>query len=149
MIFANLGRVRPVKLKQAGDDPQEKAHLHEDSDSSVDLKTEHIADVVTDQPGKFPRSGPLANQNALSNGEEHNLKSELERQALQRLSSTIGDIVTREGCPAWDLVVPQTILPRLVKSLPAAARNSLSNTIPGDFTSVPIAELEKRFLNGG
>ena len=148
MIIANLGRVRPVKFKDAGDDPRQKPHFHEDSGHTVELKTENLGEVVTDQAGKFPQGGPANQKGGMSYGEEHNLKSELEKQALQRVCAAIGEIVAREGFPAWNLVVPQPIMPRVLKGLPQGARDSLSNTIAGDLTHLPIAELEKRFLTG-
>lgn len=148
MIIANLGRVRPVTFKKAGDDPREKAHFHEISDSTQEMNSEKISDVVTDQQGKFPQSGPVGQMEAMSAGENHNLETELEKQSLQRVAGTISDMVAKEGYPAWTLVAPQMILPRLVETLPTKALDCLSNKIPGDFTNAPLKDLEKRFLNG-
>lgn len=148
IMIANLGRVRPVKFKPAGDDPQDRAHLFEDPGSTLELRPKSIHEVVTDQAGRFRQSGPLNRQGVASTGEEHHLKTELEHQALARVAGKIGDIVAAEGYPAWQLVFPQENLPSLLKALPAAAARALSGTVPGDLTKLPLAELEKRLLNG-
>ena len=146
IVIANLGRVRPVKFREAGDDPREKAHLVEVAGSTVEMRPEPISAVVTDQAGRATQSGPVDRKGGMSYGEEHNLKSELEKQALERIAAKIGEIVAAEGNPAWRLVVPQTILASLVEALPASARKTLAETVAGDLTSVPLPELEKRFL---
>jgi hypothetical protein len=148
IVIANLGRVRPVKFRSAGEDPQQKAHLFEEPGGIVEMRPETISAVVTDQAGRFSQSGPVGLRGGMSYGEEHNLKSELDKQALARVAGKIGEIVIAEANPAWRLVAPQTILPALIKALPAAARKSLAETVPGDLTSLPLPELEKRFLNG-
>ena len=148
IVIANLGRIRPVKFRAAGDDPREKAHLVEVPGSLVEMRPETISDVVTDQAGRTSQSGAVDRRGGMSYGEEHNLKSELEKQALERIAAKIGEIVAAEGNPAWKLVAPQTILTALTESLPAAVRKSLADSVAGDLTSLPLPELEKRFLKG-
>lgn len=148
IIIANLGRVRPVKFRQSGEDPREKAHLVEVPGGVIEMRPESIREVVTDQAGRATQSGPVDRKGGMSYGEEHNLKTELEKQALERIAAKIGEIVAGEGNPAWRLVIPQTILPSMLKALPAAARQSLADTVAGDLTLLPLPELEKRFING-
>lgn len=148
IIIANLGRVRPVKFRSAGEDPRQKAHLVEVPSEIVEMRPEPISAVVTDQAGRSTRSGPVGLRGGMSYGEEHNLKTELEKQALERVAKKIGEIVTAEGNPAWRLVAPPTIMPSLVKTLSASAQKSLAETVTGDLTNLPLPELEKRFLNG-
>jgi hypothetical protein len=148
IIIANLGRVRPVKFRNAGEDPRQKAHLVEAPGDIVEMRPESISAVVTDQAGRNTQSGAVDRRGGMSYGEEHNLKTELEKQALERIANKIGEIVTAEGNPAWRLVAPSTIMPSLVRSLSAAAQKSLAETVTGDLTNLPLPELEKRFLNG-
>ncbi|MEI7910047.1 MAG: host attachment protein [Verrucomicrobiota bacterium] len=148
IVIANLGRVRPVKFKPAGEDPQDKAHLCEVPGSTVELRPQSITQVVTDRVGRFRQSGSHEQQGGMSYGEEHHLQAELAHQALERIAGTIGDIVASAGYPAWRLVFPQELLPSLRKALPAAAALALSEVVTGDLTQLPLAELEKRFLNG-
>src|SRR6478609_12215251 len=124
IVIANLGRVRPVKFRQAGDDPKEKAHLVEIPGNAVEMKQEPIRALVTDQAGRSTQNGP---------GEEH-LKSELNRQAMERVAGKIAEIVAAEQHPAWRLVAPQTILSALTQALPAAVSKCLAETVAGDLT---------------
>ncbi len=148
IVIANLGRVRPLKFREAGNDPQQKEHLVEEAGTTLEMRPEAIHEVVTDQAGRFGQGGPAGRKDGMSYGEEHNLEAELEKQALQRIAGKIGEIVAAEGYPAWRLVFPQTILPSLLEVLPAAARKTLAETVTGDLTKLPLAELEKRFLGG-
>jgi len=148
IVIANLGRVRPVQFKPAGEDPQDKAHLHETPGSAVELRPQSITEVVTDRVGRFRQSGSHNHPGGMSYGEEHHLKTALENQALARIAGTIGDIVAAAGYPAWRLVFPQELLPSLRKTLPAAVSIALAEVMAGDLTRLPLAELEKRLLNG-
>lgn len=146
IILCNLGRVRIVKFREAGDDPREKPHLTESAGSTIEMRPESVSEVVTDNAGRNPKSGPPGLSAGMSYGEEHGLQTELERQALQRIATTIAEKVGEEGYPPWHLVAPQSILPALKKSLPASAGESLANTTPGDLTRLPLAKLESQLL---
>lgn len=148
IIIANTGRVRPVKFKAAGDDPLEKDHLVEVPGSTVDMRLEPIHEVVTDQAGRFPQSGTLDRRGGMSYGEEHRMIAEMERQALERVAETIAGMVAGEGYPAWRLIMPQPVLPALVGMLPPEVHRVMIEAMPGDLTKLPIAELERRLLNG-
>jgi hypothetical protein len=147
IIIANLGRVRIVRFREAGENPQDRAHLYEDPASTVEMRPQLIHELVTDQAGRFTRSGPLDRKAGMSYGEELNLEKEIQKQALERIAGKIGEIVASEGHPAWRLVIPQEIMPGLLKNLSAAAHRALAGVEPGDLTKLPLAELEKRFLN--
>jgi hypothetical protein len=147
IVIANLGRVRPVKFREAGEDPQDQAHLFEDPLSTVEMRPQLIHEMVTDQAGRFTQSGPLDRKAGMSCGEELNLETEIQKQALERIAKKIGEIVAAEGYPAWRLVIPQEIMPGIVKNLSAAAHRALAGVEPGDLTKLPLVDLEKRFLN--
>ena len=106
IVIANLGRVRPVKFREAGNDPREKAHLVEIAGSTVEMRPKPISALVTDQAGRATQSGPVDRKGGMSYGEEHNLKSELDKQALERIAAAVGKIVASEGNPPWRLVAP-------------------------------------------
>lgn len=146
IIIANMGRIRPVNYKPAGDDPLEEAHLLEEPEDVIEMRPKHIHEVVTDHAGRF-RQGADCNLDAgMSYGEERHLKAELERQALERIANKIGEIVAAKSYPAWRLVFPQENLPSLLEALPAAAHQVLSDVVFGDLTKIPLEDLEKRFI---
>ncbi len=82
----------------------------------------------------------------MSTGEEHNLESEIERQALHRVADAIAGAVSAAGSPRWLLVAPQAILKRLTDALPQSCRELLADSVAADLTKVPVATLEARFL---
>jgi hypothetical protein len=149
IILSNLGRVRALTFRAAGDDPQQQAHLSEIPGSRVELRPQSVTKVVTDQAGRGPQSGPVGLASGMSYGEMHGLETELERQALARIAMEIGDRVAAEGNPRWHLVAPATILPALKKALPASAQKSLAGTSVGDLTKLPVAKLEAQLLHNG
>lgn len=146
IILCNLGRVRIVNFRDAGDDPREKPHLTESAGSTIEMRPDSVSEVVTDNAGRYPKSGPPGLSFGMSYGEEKGLEAELERQALQRIATAIGEKVAEKGNPPWHLVAPQPILPALIKALPASVRKSLVNTTPGDLTRLPLAKLESQLL---
>lgn len=149
IILSNLGRVRALTFRAAGDDPQQQAHLSEIPGSRVELRPQSVAKVVTDQAGRSSQSGPVGRSPGMSFGEMHGLETELERQAMARIAMEIGDRVAAEGNPRWHLVAPAAILPALKKALPAEAQKCLAGTTVGDLTKLPLAKLETQLLHNG
>lgn len=148
IIIANRGRVRPVTYKPAGEDPLEQAHLVEVRGNTVKMRPDSVGAVVTDQAGRFGQSNASGRRGGMSYGEEHELEAELDKQAMERVAGKIGEMVEREGYPAWRLIAPPTMMPYLLAILPAAALRVLAGTVTGDWTKLPLAALEKRLLNG-
>ncbi len=147
IIIASLGRVRPLKYQKTDDDPLQPKHLVEEAESVIEINHEPVRSVVTDQAGRFSKSGPAGRSAGMSDGEDHNLKSDIESKTLRRVADTIAKIVAREGHPDWRLIAPGVIMPELLRALPAAARQSLVTSENGDLTKLPIGELEKRLIN--
>ena len=146
IIIADRGRVRPVKVKPAGDDPRQKPHLIEESGSTVEMRPQSVHQAVTDHAGRFSQGGAVDQRTGMSYGEEHHLEEELETQALKRIAGKIGEIVASAGYPPWRLVVPQEILAALIDALPPAVHRVLTAPVAGDWTKLPLAELEQRFF---
>ena len=146
IILADLGNVRVLKYQAGGDDPARKPHLVELPEAVARFHRDTIHEVVTDQAGRFGRSGPIDRRQGMSYGEEHHLEAELEDQAIRRVAKHAGEIVTKEGLPPWLLVAPAAILRPLEENLSPPARAALARTESADLVSLPVAELEERFL---
>jgi hypothetical protein len=147
IIAANLANLRVLKYREAGEDPIEQEHLVEEPGESGKEHLKSIHETVTDQSGRFTRGDPVGRQSGMSNGEEHNLKSEIERNALKRIAARIECVLSAEGGPAWILAAPKPILAQLTELLPAAARRTLVTSVGADLTRSPLPELEERFLS--
>jgi hypothetical protein len=146
IIAANLGNLRVLKVREAGDDPIEQAHLVEETGESGKQHVKSIRETVTDQSGRFTRSGAVGMNTGMSYGEEHELEAEIERAALGRIAARIACTLSSEGNPSWILAAPQPILASLEKILPVGARQSLISTVGADLTRCPLSEMEARFL---
>ena len=146
IIAANLGNLRVLKYREAGEDPVEQEHLIDEPAESGKEHVSSIHETVTDQSGRFTRGGPVGLKAGMSQGEELNLKSEMERGALKRMAVRIAEVLGEEGHPAWVLAAPKSILTRLLEQLDARVRKTLLSTVGADLTRCPLAEMEARFL---
>jgi hypothetical protein len=120
--------------------------LIEESGSTVEMRPQSVHQAVTDHAGRFSQGGAVDQRTGMSYGEEHHLEEELETQALKRIAGKIGEIVASAGYPPWRLVVPQEILAALIDALPPAVHRVLTDPVAGDWTKLPLAELEQRFF---
>lgn len=146
IIAANLGKVRVLKYRAAGEDPIEQDHLIEEPEKSSAEHVATIQEAVTDQAGRFARGNPVGFETGMSYGEEHNLEREMERGAIKNIAARIERVLAADGHPAWTLAAPQSILARLKEALPTAARETLDSTVGADLTKCPLQEMEERFL---
>ena len=146
IIAANLGNLRVLKYREAGEDPVERDHLIEEEGESGKQHVKTIQETVTDQSGRFARGVPVGMETGMSYGDEHGLKAEIERGALKKMVARIECALSAEGYPAWILAAPQAILARLQEALPADARRNLLSSVGADLTRCPLSEMEARFL---
>ena len=146
IIAANMGNLRVLKFRKAGDDPREKDHLVEEHTEGGTHHVMSIQETVTDQAGRFAKGSSVEMETGMSYGEEHHLKDEIDRNALKNTASRIESILEEEGNPDWILAAPQPILGKLTEALPPAARRNLSECVGADLTRVAIDEMEERFL---
>ena len=146
IVIANLGQVRVLKLRPAGDDPVQQEHLTEVPSGHEKDPPKAIHEIVTDQSGRFAKGNPPGVLTGMSAGEHHQLEAEIQRGALLRIAAKIGEAVNDEGTPSWMLVAPPQILPALKDALPAHAKKALGETLAADLTRTPLRELEGRFL---
>jgi hypothetical protein len=146
IIAANLGNVRVLKYREAGEDPIEQEHLVEEAGESGKEHVKSIHETVTDQSGRFTRGGAVGLETGMSYGEEHHLKAEIVRSALKKIAARVEHVLAAEDHPAWILAAPMPILARLEESLSTVSRKSLLSSVGADLTRCPLAEMEERFL---
>ena len=122
-------------------------HLQEIPEESFTDIAEPLGEVVTDQQGRFARGGgPSGGGSGMSAGENHQLKTEMERRHLNELVKRIDAAVSASPFDRWVLVAPQSIAGRITDALSAGTREKLSETIPGDLVKLPLEKLEARLL---
>ena len=146
IIAANLGQIRVLKYRAAGEDPIEQEHLIEEPAESGKEHVKSIKETVTDQSGRFGRGTPVGYETGMSYGEEHHLEDEMERSAMKKIAARIETVLKTEGYPGWVLAAPKSIIKRLEETLPPAIRKTLVSTVGADLTRCPLKEMEARFL---
>lgn len=145
LIATNLGQLRVLKYRAAGEDPIEQEHLLEDPAESAKHHVATIQEAVTDQSGRFGRGSPVGLQTGMSYGEGLHLKAEMERNLVKKIAARIESILETEGRPRWILAAPKPLLARLQEILSPTARKILASTVGADVTRWPLAKLEARF----
>lgn len=145
LITANLGQVRVLKYRQAGEDPIEQEHLLEEAAESGKERVKSMQETVTDQSGRFGRGSQVGFATGMSNGEEHHLKAEMERKALKKIAARIESVLNTERPLTWILAAPRSLLARLQEILSDTARKTLASTVGADLTRWPLDKLEERF----
>lgn len=142
LILTDLGMVRVLSFKEAGDDPRNRAHLVELS--SDELGPPRGAET-TDGPGRFNRGSAAGNGEAMSHAETK-LDIEVEKRAIAQVAKEICGVVANLRCSSFMLAAPQEHLKRLEGGMNADCREKLSESLGADLTKASLKDLEKRFL---
>ncbi len=133
LILTDLGMVRILKFKEAGDDPRDLAHLIELSEN--ELEPPRGAET-TDGPGKFNRGFAAGNGEAMSHAETK-LDVEVEKRAIAHVAQEICEVVANLGCSRFTLAAPQEHLKRLEAEMDANCRNKLRESLGADLINSP------------
>lgn len=142
LILTDLGMVRVLSFKKAGNDPRDRAHLIELSEN--ELESPRGAET-TDSPGKFNRGFAAGDGEAMSHAETK-LDIEVEKRAIALVAKEICEAVTKLDCNSFVLAAPQEHLKRLESEMDANCREKLKDSVGADLTKSNLKDLEKRFL---
>lgn len=142
LLITDLGRIRSLQFKKAGDDPAEKDHLVEHINRPISAP---VGQLITDTAGKFNRGFAAGEGKAMSNASLGKLEEEMEKRSLEQVADEIQSIVSEADYPRFTLVAPQKILKRLVNTLTPQVRNQMNGTIGADLIKENRVSLEKRF----
>ena len=142
LILTDLGMVRVLSFKEAGDNPQNRAHLVELSENELGAPR---GAVTTDSPGKFNRGFAAGNGEAMSHAETK-LDIEVEKRAIAQVAKEICSIVAKMDSGSFTLAAPQEHLKRLEAEMDTACRAKLRDSLGADLTKSSLKDLEKRFL---
>lgn len=142
LILTDLGTVRVLNFREAGDSPQNLAHL-------VELSSDELGpprgSQTTDSPGKFNRGTAAGNGEAMSHAETK-LDIEVEKRAITQVAKEICEVVANLGCKSFTLAAPQEHLKRLEAEMDTSSREKMRESLGADLTKSSLKDLEKRFL---
>jgi len=97
--------------------------------------------------GRFPQGRSVSESAGMSPGESHHRETEFEKKRIEWLARKICGLVEREGTTPWCFAAPTAINRQILELIPPGLRASLVSNTLADLTHLPIADIEKRFLN--
>jgi hypothetical protein len=142
VILADMGKLRAFRLSPHGTalSPHSKPVAIEE----IDLPAR---ERDTDNPGRFPQGRSVGQTAGMSPGEEHNKAREFEKKRIELLAGEIIGLLDSEGPMPWCLAAPASINKRILERIPPPMLHSLASNVLSDLTHLPLADIERRFLN--
>ncbi|MEI8341424.1 MAG: host attachment protein [Verrucomicrobiota bacterium] len=140
IVLADLGRMKAFRVTRDEMSKTPKLDVvgeFDNADSHV-----RLVDKVSDKAGRFPGTN---GSGAMSNGENHNLKSESERRSIKQLSESINRLVEKEAPTLWYFAASKEINQKIVEELSSGVRSKLKKIVTADLTKVTKAELLTHF----
>ncbi len=83
----------------------------------------------------------------MKHGEAHGRKTEQEKRKLSNLAHTISKLVNEEDCDMWNLAIPAEQANQVINELPIDVQKKLTQLKEGDYTWLPVSEVESLFRN--
>jgi len=140
MIAADLGLLRAYRLVDGRSRP--RAHLELIDELRPELAHQKAADVLTDQPGRFPSGLGRGN---LSMGEQHDSGLERRRRLIKVLAAKIDALLADKDVDGCFFAASAPIHLQLLDQLAKPARAKITETLARDLTKVAPAELLEHF----
>ena len=140
IVLADLGRMKAYRVTRDEMSKTPKLDVVGEFDNAG-VQT-RLVEKVSDKAGRFP--GNTGN-GSMSNGENHNLKTESDRRGVRQLSESINRLVEKENPPFWFFAASKEINQKIVDALSAGVRSKLKKNISADLTKIAKAELLTHF----
>jgi len=138
IILTDLGSFKAYRVTP--DEMTQKPRIQMiDNFETIDGHT-RIQDMVTDQAGRFPVANGIAS-GQMSHGENHNLRTEIEKRVIRQLADSINKLVTREDLPVWYFAAHREIDQRILENVDAAVKAKMRKHVRSDLTKVDKSEL--------
>ena len=101
----------------------------------------------SDDDGRFPGGSSIGSSTAMKHGEAHGRKTEQKKRQLSDLAKAISDLVNQEDCDIWNLAIPANQADQVIHELPIDVQKKLTQLKEGDYTWLPVSEVESLFRN--
>lgn len=143
IILADMGELKAFRLTRTEPDTTPRLELLE----TLDTVGGHgrIADKVTDLAGRNRVSAGAGQAVGASTGENHNLRTELDKRALKVIVQSINELVRRERPPAWFFAAPREINNRIVEQLDGEVRSRMKKNVSADLLKTDKSQLLTHF----
>jgi len=120
--------------------PTETGSLQRIDTASFSEGNDKISEIVTDQAGAFPMTGP-----GTGSYESLPLVAELEVRCFRRIADKIGEIIDREKPVYWGFATPSEINGAILDHLNPKHREKISRNLKLDLTNSTHEDVAARF----
>jgi len=120
--------------------PTETGSLQRIDTAAFSEGTDKISEIVTDQAGAFPMTGP-----GTGSYESLPLVAELEVRCFRRIADKIGEIIDREKPSYWGFATPSEINGAILDHLAPQYREKISRNLKLDLTNSTHEDVAARF----
>ncbi|MEZ0276890.1 MAG: host attachment protein [Roseimicrobium sp.] len=111
-----------------------------------------LSEQVTDQAGRFPKSGPNrgngGNSTVTSSAESLPLEAEMEMKSFRKVAASIESLVNQRQPKTWGFAAPSEINGAILDGVDAKVKQNLATNLRLDLVNVPADQIAKRFGNG-
>ena len=143
VVVADLSRFKAFRLKNS--DENRTPHLELLEEFMNAGANEKLMDRVSDSSGRFPRGGARSAENAMSDGERHNIELEARKRLVRQLAQHFNALARKGDVERCFLAASREINRQLLDELEPQVRAKIEKIIPSDLTKVERAQLMSYF----
>jgi hypothetical protein len=145
IVVADRGNLKAYRFAPSA--PGRPPHLELVETITIQEPHQSAREIYTDQAGGFPsQTGGGSRQTMQGNSmAERHLDIEETRRSVRELAKHIVTLFGREKATSWGFAAPGEIQDAILRELPVAIRNLLSEQLALDLVHVPPQQLLKHF----
>ena len=144
LIVADLGLLRAYRETQNNAD--RKPHLELVEELKPESAHQKFSDQVTDQAGRFPRSGSDTTiSGVLSSGESLNAEAEQNRKIINQLAGRINALLADNTVTRCSIAISGAIHNQLLEAIDPKARAKIGQILASNLTKTNPNELLAHF----
>src|SRR5580765_7640210 len=132
VVVADLGRLKAFRLQNSDESRSPRLELLEEFMNVA--AHGKLVDKVTDQSGRFSRGGARSAENAMADGERHNIELEMRKRLVRQLAEHFNSLARGREGEAFFLAARREINKQLLGQFEPRGRAKVERLIPSDLT---------------
>jgi hypothetical protein len=143
VVVADLGRLKAFRLENSDETRSPRLELLEEFRNLA--ANGKLVDKVTDLSGRFTRGGARSAENAMSDGERHNMELEMRKRLVRQMAEHFNSLARGRDVERCFMAASREINNQLLDELEPRVRAKIEKIVPSDLTKVERAELMSYF----
>lgn len=144
IVLADLGRMKAYRVTRDEMSTTPRIEMINEFEN-VDAHGKMV-DKVSDKAGRFPAANGNG-EGGMSIGENHNLKTEMDRRLVKQLAASIDGLVKRTDPPVWFFAAGKEINQRIVDELSPEVCSRMKKNVFADLTKIAKSDLLSHFVS--